>query len=1056
MKKYILILVVLFIGYVVQAQITSTSFATNVDFSTGSTTTTPSRLAAADLNADGKPDVIVPNNGNSTLSVFRNAGTTTGFYSSSFVAQSTISSNTNLQGVVLADLDGDGKPDMVTTHGNLAGGGGGGATQFFVYQNGSSTGGSIGFFTGTGFTAGTNPASAVAADIDGDGKLDLVVANFGNRLTNTGSIMVFRNTSTGAGSFSFATPTAYTTNINSPYDVKVADFDGDGKLDIVAACNLATGAGYASVYRNTSTSGSITITAVSTYTVGTNPEFVDVGDIDGDGKKDMVVTNFGSANVSAIRNTSTGSGSISFSTAVNFTTGTNPSGCSLTDFDGDGKLDGALVNRTSGTLTVFKNTATSGSISSSSFATGVSFSTNNSPTNLVTVDLDGDSKLDAIVTNQGVGNISVYRNQILATEPTTAASGLTFTGITSTGVTLTFTKGNGAKRIVLAHANAAVNAAPADSFVYTSNTTFSSGAQIGSGNYVVYNDSGNTVTVSGLSSGTTYYFTVFEYNGTGGYTNYLTSSTLTGSQLISSSVYYNKTSGALNVLGSWGTNSDGTGTSPTSFASNNAIYFVVNNSSPTLSANWTISGTNPLVVFGDGVNAFNLAIPSGYTLSADSISVRNGVTLTIQGTLAINKSYFEDGTTAQYMGAAGQNIVAANYAVLVAASGSKVVSGNIYVRNIFNMSTNINTGTYTITLGTGTTQTGTLSRTAGTIIGNFSRWFANTTNTGVTGLFPVGTATYYRPIQIEYSTAPSAGGKLTATFINSNPGSTGLPLYDFTISASEFLDKQAPDGYWNVSASGISGGVYAATATATAFGYISSYTDLRMVKRINSTSAWTLPGTAVIGSGSNSAPVVKRTGLATTYGDFGVASDQTINSLPVKLIILTVRQLNDQAIVNWQTASELNSDYFEIERSTDNIDWTPIGKVIAAGNSNDIRNYQFDDSQLSLYIQQSSTLYYRLKQVDKDGAITNSSIVTLKYKTKQSAITLYPLPINATLTATSNNNEIINEISLYDMSGRLLLSGNSEQLNSATLAQGIYIVKVVTDKQTYIQKVTKE
>ena len=160
--------------------------------------------------------------------------------------------------------------------------------------------------------------------------------------------------------------------------------------------------------------------------------------------------------------------------------------------------------------------------------------------------------------------------------------------------------------------------------------------------------------------------------------------------------------------------------------------------------------------------------------------------------------------------------------------------------------------------------------------------------------------------------------------------------------------------------------------------------------------------------------------------------------------------------MNWQTASELNSDYFEIERSTDNIDWTPIGKVIAAGNSNDIRNYQFDDSQLSLYIQQSSTLYYRLKQVDKDGAITNSSIVTLKYKTKQSAITLYPLPINATLTATSNNNEIINEISLYDMSGRLLLSGNSEQLNSATLAQGIYIVKVVTDKQTYIQKVTKE
>jgi FG-GAP-like repeat/Secretion system C-terminal sorting domain/FG-GAP repeat len=1053
MKSYILIILLFAFNSNVRSQISSTSFATNVDFSTGATTANPARLASADLNADGKIDMIVPNNGNSTLSVFRNVNASTGFYTSSFVTQSTITSNTNLQGVVLADLDGDGKPDMITTHGNLGGGGGGGATQIFVYQNGSSTGGSIGFFTGTGFTAGTNPASATAADIDGDGKLDLVIANYGNGFTNTGSIIVLRNTSSGVGSFSFVASTAYATNINTPYTVKVADFDGDGKLDVVAACNLT--AGYISVYRNTSTSGSITLTAVNTYTAGTNPEYVEVGDVDGDGKSDIVVTNYGSANFSTFRNTSTGSGSISFATAVNFTTGTNPSGFTLTDFDGDGKLEGAVVNRTSGTLTVYRNTATSGTISSATFATGVSFATNNSPTCIATTDLDGDGKREIIISNQGAGNISVFRNQILALEPTTASSGLTFSGITSSSVTLNFTKGNGAKRIVLAHANSTVNSNPIDSFTYSANASFASGTQIGTGNYVVYNDTGNTLTVSGLSTGTTYYFTVYEYNGTAAYTNYLTSTTLSGSQVISSAVYYSKSTGALNLLSSWGPNADGTGTSPTSFSINNAIYFVVNNSSPTLSANWTITGTNHLIVFGDGVNAFNLAIPAGYILTADTISVRSSVTLTIQGTLSVSRSYFEDGSTAQYLGAAGQSIAPANYFVLVAASGSKVLSGNVIVRNIFNMSTNINEGTYSITLGTGTTQTGTLSRTAGTIIGSFSRWFSNTTNTGATGLFPIGTSTYYRPIQIEYSTAPSAGGKLTATFINSNPGSTGLPLYDFTISASEFLDKQAPDGYWNISVSGLSGGTYSSTVTATSFGYVTNYADLRMLKRNNSTSAWTLPGVAVIGSGSNASPVVKRTGLTTNGGDFGVASDQTLNSLPVKLIILTVHQSNEDAILNWQTASEINSDYFEVERSTDNTDWLAVGRIKAAGNSSEIKNYGYPDNISAMLQQNVKSIYYRLKQVDKDGAIINSTVISLNLKTKISTITLYPLPINNILTAVSNNAENISEVTLFDMNGKQVVSGTTGQLNVSALAQGIYVVKVVTDKQVYFQKITK-
>ncbi len=1051
MKNLTLLLLFFICAIQVQAQINTSSFATNVDFSTGTGTTTPARLATADLNADGKIDAVVPNNGNSTLSIFRNVSASTGFYTSSFVTQSTISSNTNLQGVVLADLDGDGKPDLITTHGNL--GGGGGATQIYVYQNGSSTGGSIGFFTGSGFTAGTNPVSVVAGDIDGDGKLDLVVANYGNGFSTTGSLVVLRNTSSGVGSFSFVASSAYTTNINTPYSVKIADFDGDGKQDIVTANYLTSG--YVSVYRNTSTTGSITLTSVNTYTAGTSPEYVEVGDIDGDGKIDIAVTNYGGASVSTFRNTSTGTGSISFSAAVNFSTSTNPAGCTLTDFDGDGKLDGVVANRTSGTLTVYKNTATSGSITSGSFATGVNFSTNNSPTGMAIADLDGDGKPEILITNQGASNMSVYRNQIIAAEPTTAASNLSFSGITSSSVTLSFTKGSGARRLILAHASSSVSSNPSDSFAYIANSNFGSGVQIGTGNYVVYSDTGNSVTVTGLSTGTTYYFTVFEYNGTGSYINYLTSSTLSGNQIISGSVYYSKSSGALNLLSSWGPNTDGTGTSPTSFSNTNAIYFVVNNSSPSISANWTVTGTGALIVFGDGTNAFNLSIPTGYTLSADTISVKASVTLTIQGTLSVNKSYYDNNSTAQYLGSSAQNISAGNYYTLIAVGGAKTLTGYASVRNILSMSTNIDASSYGLTLGSSATTLGTLSRTNGTIIGSFTRWFAASTNSGATGLFPIGSSTYYRPIQIEYTSAPTVAGTLTATFVGTNPGSNGLPLFDFTIAQSVYMDKQGENGYWQVTSRLLTGGTYTSAVIATSFNGVSSYADLRMMRRNNSASAWTLPGTAVLGTGSNSSPVVSRTGITLIAGDFGIGSDQTINALPVKLIMLSVIQDKNDALLKWQTASEENSDGFEIERSTDNTTYNMIGNLIAAGNSTDIKYYKFMDDLKPLINQNISTVYYRLKQVDKDGTIAYSNIITLNLKSYNDNITLYPLPLNNLLTATTNNGESITQLVIIDMNGREIIKSNTHQIDVSTIASGIYIVKIETGDKIYFQKITK-
>ena len=116
----------------------------------------------------------------------------------------------------------------------------------------------------------------------------------------------------------------------------------------------------------------------------------------------------------------------------------------------------------------------------------------------------------------------------LATEPTTQATDIVFSSLNTTSYTLTWTNGNGANRIVVAHQGAAVDANPADGTAYTANAAFGSGTQIGTGNYVVFNGSGNSVAVTGLTANTEYHFRVYEYNGSSATQNNYMTATASG------------------------------------------------------------------------------------------------------------------------------------------------------------------------------------------------------------------------------------------------------------------------------------------------------------------------------------------------------------------------------------------------------------------------------------------------------------------------------------------------------------------------------------------------
>lgn len=129
--------------------------------------------------------------------------------------------------------------------------------------------------------------------------------------------------------------------------------------------------------------------------------------------------------------------------------------------------------------------------------------------------------------------INALRSLSTVHEPTTQASNVTFGAVGTTSLNVNWTNGNGAGRIVLAHQGGPVNSSPADGTTYTASNVFGQGAQIGAGDFVVYSGSGNFVNVAGLAPGTTYYFAVFEYNGSGTYTDYLTTTPATGNQTTS-------------------------------------------------------------------------------------------------------------------------------------------------------------------------------------------------------------------------------------------------------------------------------------------------------------------------------------------------------------------------------------------------------------------------------------------------------------------------------------------------------------------------------------------
>ncbi|HXC03956.1 MAG TPA: T9SS type A sorting domain-containing protein, partial [Bacteroidia bacterium] len=330
---------------------------------------------------------------------------------------------------------------------------------------------------------------------------------------------------------------------------------------------------------------------------------------------------------------------------------------------------------------------------------------------------------------------------------------------------------------------------------------------------------------------------------------------------------------------------------------------------------------------------------------------------------------------------------------------------------------------------------------------------------------PVGEAyagKNYQLANINFTTATSIG-VLTARFDLWGVGGYNNVAeggFDLACSGDYTSCVDLDNGYWSINAdvNPLTGNY---TTTLNSNNYTNSGCGVywTVTKYPSGGTGWILDGSCV--TPCTSCPsIVSRTGM-NGFSKFAVA--QSITVLPVELISFTGRNMTHVNYLRWTTATETNCNFFSIERQLPNGTFSEIGKVNGSGTTSTVHNYTFQDDPAP-----SGLSYYRLRQVDLNGAFTYSNVVVLNDETDAAILeNLYPNP-----TTQDMNFDFVTRvkgnltIEVTDVLGRAVVSDlkpvaegrNTLQVHMSELAPGPYYLKVSFDGTGFksVHKVVKQ
>lgn len=572
-----------------------------------------------------------------------------------------------------------------------------------------------------------------------------------------------------------------------------------------------------------------------------------------------------------------------------------------------------------------------------------------------------------------------YENSCSA--PATAPSGLSITNVYSYQVDLSWTNNSGDNVVVVARKSSNDAIIPESGVTYTASSIFADGQELRtldndcdySGNFVVYKGSGNSVSITGLTSGISYSFDVYAADG-----DCFNTTALTGSQLLPCP-----------------SSSDPVKPIPSQFRTCGSDSGTEISNDGTLSFDIEISGlATPLDVDVNGLTQVKIFLKNG---SGEDLSLYS-CTLTSPGAKA-TVSLFSSGTFDSNTDAVQVTLRESSRLNPPSSLAIKPYDIGLYrITTAGDFTSNFDglanpNGTWTVTF----------SESAGSTLDDiqldyielefgpaFSETDISTFGNNCDNAYELVLGTYIS----SNSNADTDDGNQPTKHVTCGDGISGCGCWNASYNEAQYLKFTATSTYFSMSVSGIQASsgdiqVIVVEGNPTPCSGSGNWTVVTCPESSFESTPNTLDGRSHTGNGStenfdlsmdnavigNTYYIIIDGNQSATANYYihvtdGVASELT---LPVTLVRFASEQSDKGIDIFWETASEINNDYFVLERSLNAIDFERIAVISGAGNSNSNKIYSYFDHN-----HYDGHVYYRLKQVDFDGQFSYSNVISVR------------------------------------------------------------------------------
>ena len=232
-----------------------------------------------------------------------------------------------------------------------------------------------------------------------------------------------------------------------------------------------------------------------------------------------------------------------------------------------------------------------------------------------------------------------------------------------------------------------------------------------------------------------------------------------------------------------------------------------------------------------------------------------------------------------------------------------------------------------------------------------------------------------------------------------------------------------------------------------------------VIRRNNDLSDWELPTPGIhensTQSGSGTNPITAVVSQINIFSDFIIAYSE-FGPLPVEWLSFDALAKGASVKLSWQTATEINNNYFTVLRSQNGLYFYPIAKIQGAGNSNEVISYSYTDNQ-----PYTGVNYYKLRQTDFDGTKDHSQILAVKMKRETEPYIFYSKG-NIHIQLPQNTRDEY-ELRIHNLQGQFLLSKKIHAMNTGSyhtigvsdLPGKILLITLISKHHSFSEKVLR-